>query len=88
MLAVSLAAAKSRVKFFEYSFISVHRWFVRFNVLPVPLMNIVNGGKHAEDGVDFQEFMIVPHGAKSFAEALRWGAEIYHSLHKVLKKED
>jgi enolase len=56
-------------------------------VLPVPLMNILNGGKHAEDGVDFQEFMIVPLGASSFAEALRWGAETYHSLKSVLHKK-
>lgn len=56
-------------------------------VLPVPLMNILNGGKHAEDGVDFQEFMIVPWGAKSFSEALRWGTEIYHALKAVLHKK-
>jgi enolase len=56
-------------------------------VLPVPLMNILNGGKHAEDGVDFQEFMIVPVGASSFAEALRWGAETYHALKSVLHKK-
>lgn len=53
-------------------------------VLPVPLMNILNGGKHAEDGVDFQEFMIVPLGATSFSESLRWGVEVYHSLKSVL----
>ena len=50
-------------------------------------MNILNGGKHAEDGVDFQEFMIVPFGASSFAEALRWGTETYHSLKSVLHKK-
>ena len=49
-------------------------------VLPVPLMNIINGGAHADTGVDIQEFMIVPHGAESFSEALRWGVEIYHAL--------
>ncbi len=52
--------------------------------LPVPMMNILNGGKHAEDSTDFQEFMVMPVGAESFAEALRWGAEIYHSLGKTL----
>jgi enolase len=57
------------------------------NVLPVPFMNILNGGKHAEDGVDFQEFMIVPHGAASFAEALQWGAEVYHALKAVLHQK-
>ncbi|MBI2755355.1 MAG: phosphopyruvate hydratase [Chloroflexi bacterium] len=58
---------------------------VAARTLPVPLMNILNGGKHAEDSTDFQEFMIVPLGAPSFAEALRWGAEIYHALHAELK---
>jgi enolase len=52
--------------------------------LPVPMMNILNGGKHAEDSTDFQEFMVMPVGAESFAEALRWGAEIYHTLGKTL----
>lgn len=56
-------------------------------VLPVPMMNILNGGKHAEDGVDFQEFMIAPIGASSFSEALRWGAEVYHTLKSVLHKK-
>ncbi|HEY9719131.1 MAG TPA: phosphopyruvate hydratase [Trichormus sp.] len=56
-------------------------------VLPVPMMNILNGGKHADDGVDFQEFMIVPLGAANFSEALRWGAEVYHSLKSVLHKK-
>ena len=54
-------------------------------VLPVPMMNILNGGKHADNTVDFQEFMIQPWGAPSFGEALRWGAEIFHALKKVLK---
>jgi enolase len=53
--------------------------------LPVPLMNILNGGQHAEDSTDFQEFMIVPLGAATFAEGLRWGAEVYHALHAELK---
>ncbi len=55
--------------------------------LPVPLANILNGGAHADNNVDLQEFMIVPHGAESFREALRWGAEIFHALKKILKKE-
>jgi enolase len=53
-------------------------------VLPVPMMNVLNGGAHADNSVDFQEFMIVPLGAPSFAEALRWGAEVFHTLKKVL----
>jgi enolase len=60
---------------------------VSASVLPVPMMNILNGGKHAEDGVDLQEFMIVPLGAISFSESLRWGAEVYHALKAVLHKK-
>ncbi|GMV35833.1 MAG: enolase 1 [Fimbriimonadales bacterium] len=60
---------------------------VNAHVLPVPLMNILNGGKHADSNVDIQEFMVAPIGASSFAEALRMGAEVYHSLKKVLKAE-
>jgi enolase len=55
------------------------------NLLPVPLMNVINGGAHADNNVDFQEFMIVPVGAESFREALRWGSEVFHTLNKVLK---
>lgn len=82
-LAVSLAVAKAAaasvgMPLFRYV------GGVSACVLPVPLLNIVNGGKHAEDGVDFQEFMIVPLGASSFAECLRWGVEVYHSLKEVL----
>ena len=54
-------------------------------ILPVPLMNILNGGQHAEDSTDFQEFMVVPLGAPTFAEGLRWGAEVYHALRAELK---
>ena len=57
------------------------------HVLPVPLMNIINGGAHADNGVDIQEFMIVPLGAESFSEALRWGAEVYHTLKKLLTEK-
>jgi enolase len=56
-------------------------------VLPVPMMNILNGGSHADSNVDIQEFMIAPIGAGSFREALRWGAEVYHELKSVLKKQ-
>ncbi|MEG2665410.1 MAG: phosphopyruvate hydratase [Bacteroidales bacterium] len=59
---------------------------VNANTLPIPMMNILNGGSHADSNVDFQEFMIMPVGASSFNEALRWGSEIFHSLKNVLKK--
>ena len=58
----------------------------RRRMLPVPMMNILNGGAHADNSVDPQEFMIVPYGAAKFSEALRWGAEIFHTLKGVLKK--
>ena len=85
LLGVSLAAAKAACNALG---IPLFRYIggLSANVLPVPLMNILNGGKHARDGVDFQEFMIVPYGAASFSEALRWGTEIYHSLETVLSK--
>ncbi|HET7820875.1 MAG TPA: phosphopyruvate hydratase, partial [Ornithinibacter sp.] len=57
------------------------------HVLPVPMMNILNGGSHADSNVDIQEFMIAPIGADSFREALRWGAEVYHALKGVLKEK-
>jgi len=83
LLAVSLAVAKAAAASLG---MPLFRYVggVTASVLPVPLMNIVNGGKHAEDGVDFQEFMIAPLGASSFAECLRWGVEVYHSLKSVL----
>ncbi len=56
------------------------------HVLPVPMMNILNGGAHADTNVDIQEFMIAPVGAATFSEALRWGAETYHALKAVLKQ--
>ena len=55
------------------------------HLLPVPCMNIINGGKHADNNVDFQEFMIAPHGAPTFTEAIRMGAEVFHTLKSVLK---
>ena len=56
------------------------------NVLPTPMMNILNGGAHADNNVDFQEFMVMPVGAERFREALRWGVEVFHTLKGVLKK--
>lgn len=83
ILAVSLAVAKAAATSLG---MPLFRYIggVQANILPVPLLNIVNGGKHAEDGVDFQEFMIVPLGADSFAEGLRWSVEVYHCLKSVL----
>ena len=57
------------------------------HLLPVPMMNILNGGSHADSNVDIQEFMIAPIGAETFSEALRWGAEVYHPLKAVLKQQ-
>ncbi len=54
------------------------------SLLPVPLMNVINGGEHAANNLDFQEFMLVPHGAESFREALRMGAEVFHTLKDLL----
>ncbi len=86
ILGVSLAAAKAAA---EALGLPLYRYIggVAARTLPVPMMNILNGGKHAVDGPDFQEFMAMPVGAPSFAEALRWGAETYHTLKKVLKKK-
>src|SRR6202163_4905903 len=64
----------------------LRRIFRCTNLLPVPMMNILNGGAHADSSVDFQEFMVMPIGAPSFSEALRWGVEIFHSLKSSLKK--
>ena len=84
ILGVSLAVAKAAAQALGLP-LYAYLGGVHAHVLPVPLMNILNGGKHASDSADLQEFMIVPFGAPSFREALRWGAEIYHSLKKVLK---
>jgi enolase len=85
LLAVSLATARAAAAYQE---VPLYRYLGGPNArtLPVPLMNILNGGAHADNNVDFQEFMVVPVGAKEFSEALRMGAEIFHSLKKVLKK--
>lgn len=83
ILGVSLAAAKAAAAAFG---LPLYRYLggVYAHVLPVPMMNIMNGGQHATNSTDFQEFMIMPVGAESFREGLRWGAEIYHMLKKVI----
>ncbi len=83
ILGVSLAVAKAAASALE---LPLYRYIggVSARTLPVPMMNILNGGKHAVDSTDLQEFMIMPVGAPSFQEALRWGAETYHTLKKVL----
>ena len=85
ILGVSLAVAKASA---ESADLSLFRYLGGPNahVLPVPMMNILNGGAHADTNVDIQEFMVAPIGAPTFRESLRWGAEIYHSLKSVLKK--
>jgi enolase len=84
MLGVSLAAAHAAANALQ---LPLYRYVggVHAHVLPVPMMNILNGGKHAMDGPDLQEFMVMPVGAPTFAEALRWGSEVYHTLKGVLK---
>lgn len=86
LLAVSLAAAKASALYYN---LPLYRYIGGTNAktLPVPMMNIINGGVHADNNLDFQEFMIVPAGAKSFSEALRMGAEVFHSLKSVLHKK-
>jgi enolase len=84
ILAVSLAVAKAAA---EESRLPLYRYVggVGANLLPIPLMNILNGGAHADNGIDFQEFMIVPVNADTFSDALRMGVEVFHHLKKVLK---
>ena len=86
ILGVSLAVAKAAA---ESAGLPLFRYLGGPNahILPVPMLNILNGGAHADTGVDVQEFMIAPIGAPSFKEALRWGAEVYHALKSVLKKQ-
>ncbi len=86
MLAVSIACARAAAKSLQ---IPLYRFIggISANVLPVPMMNILNGGAHATNTVDTQEFMIMPVGAPNFREGLRWCAEIYHKLGKILKEE-
>ena len=86
MLAVSLAVAKAAA--LEAN-LPLYRYIGGTNakILPIPMMNILNGGAHADNKIDFQEFMVMPVGASSFSEALRWGVEIFHSLKSVLKQK-
>src|SRR3977135_2536661 len=86
ILAVSLATARAGS---DYQKLPLYRYLggATANTLPVPMMNIINGGAHADNNVDFQEFMVMPVGAPSFSEALRMGAEIFHTLKSVLKKK-
>jgi len=87
ILGVPLANARAAA---EAAGLPLYRYLGGSNafVLPVPLMNIINGGAHADNGVDIQEFMIVPHGAETFSEALRWGVEVYHALKKILSEKN
>jgi len=86
ILAVSLAVAKAAA---SWAGLPLYRYIGGPNArrLPIPMMNIMNGGKHADNNVDLQEFMVMPVGAGSFAEGLRWGVEVYHSLRKVLTQQ-
>jgi enolase len=85
ILAVSMACARASAIATQ---MPLYRYLggINANLLPVPMMNILNGGAHADNNVDFQEFMVMPVGADSFAIALRWGAEVFHTLKGVLKK--
>ncbi|MHC4644737.1 MAG: phosphopyruvate hydratase [Planctomycetota bacterium] len=86
ILGVSLAAAKAAA---DSAGLPLYRYLggCNANILPVPMMNIVNGGKHSDNNVDFQEFMIMPTGAKDFPQALQMGAEVFHTLKSVLAKK-
>ena len=86
ILGVSLAVAKAAA---EESRMPLYRYIggMNSNLLPIPMMNILNGGAHADNGIDFQEFMIMPIGAETFSEALRMGTEVFHHLKAVLKSQ-
>ena len=86
ILAVSMATARAAA---ASQLTPLYRYLGGVNacLLPVPMMNIINGGAHSDNSVDMQEFMVAPHGAETFAEGLRWGAEIFHTLKKVLHKK-
>src|SRR4029077_10778022 len=89
ILAVSMAAARAAAVALKqplYKYLSRYSTDTSANLLPVPMMNILNGGAHADSSVDFQEFMVMPVGAPNFSEALRWGVEIFHALKTALKK--
>jgi enolase len=85
ILAVSMAAARASAAAFD---LPLYRYLggAGANILPTPMMNILNGGAHADNNVDFQEFMVMPVGADTFSDALRWGVEVFHTLKGVLKK--
>src|SRR5438093_6929709 len=85
ILAVSMATARASANCYK---LPLYRYLggAGANTLPTPMMNILNGGAHADNNVDFQEFMVMPVGAPSFSEALRWGVEVFHTLKGVLKK--
>src|SRR5437868_1658604 len=86
LLAVSMAVAKAAA---EEAGLPLYRYVGGTNAktLPIPMMNILNGGAHADNKIDFQEFMVMPVGAANFSEGLRWGVEIFHALKSVLKKK-
>ena len=86
ILGVSVAIAKLGAKMLNQS---LYRYLGGINAktMPVPMMNILNGGAHADNALDFQEFMIIPFGAKDFPHALQMGTEIYHHLKKILKEK-
>jgi enolase len=89
ILAVSMAAARAAANAQNlplYKYLSRYSTDSSANLLPMPMMNILNGGAHADSSVDFQEFMVMPIGAPNFSEALRWGVEIFHALKAALKK--
>src|SRR5216684_644436 len=89
ILAVSMAAARAAAAAQTvplYKYLACYSSEKSANLLPVPMMNILNGGAHADNSVDFQEFMVMPIGAPSFSEGLRWGVEIFHALKAALKK--
>ena len=89
ILAVSMAAARAAAAAQNlplYKYLARYSTVSAANLLPVPMMNILNGGAHADNSVDFQEFMVMPVGAPSFSEALRWGVEVFHALKTALKK--
>jgi len=87
ILGVSMASARCAAK--EYG-MPLYKYLggVSANCLPIPMLNIINGGEHADNSIDFQEFMIVPLGAKSFKEAIRWSSETFHELEKILKSKN
>ncbi len=84
LLAVSMAYAKASA---ESKNIPLFRYFGKQNTMPIPMMNIINGGAHADNNIDIQEFMIIPVGAPNYKEALRYGIEVFHALKSVLKKK-